>query len=202
MGLLIVLFLALGHDFILSFSSCTSGNSRTCLGSPGSRRQSGFVCCGSLWSSCPWHSWQLQQLHRQAGQCWSELCSPTWGRRVKKGSGGNTTAADISRALVLKAEGHYIAAFDARTCALQEDINWMAHSSVVGLGITQSCSRPPSPSQPSLSGSSCSQGCAPVDKLGWCLVAEKVKHLLLCCLLKVFQQSHPQELCFLCHTSL
>lgn len=148
MGLLIVLVLALGHIFVLSLSSSTSGNSRTCLGSPGSRRQSGCVCCGSWWSSCPWHSWQLNR------QCWSELCRPTWGRRVKKGSGGNTTAAVISRALVLKAEGRYIAVFDARTCALQEDINWMAHSSVVGLEIPKSCPRSPSPSQPSLSGSS------------------------------------------------
>lgn len=158
MGLLIVLFLALGHRFVLGFSSSTSGNSRTCLGCPGSRRQSGYVCCGSWWSSCPWRFWQLKQLHRQAGQCWSELSRPTWGRRVKKGSGGNTTAADVSRALVHKAEGHYRAGFDARTCALQEDINWMAHSSVVGLGIPKSCSRPPSPSQPSLSGSSFSLG--------------------------------------------
>lgn len=81
-----------------------------------------------------------------------------WGTGVKKGSGGDTTAADSSRALAHKAEGHYIAVFDARTCALQEDINWMAHSSVEGLGIPKSCSRPPSLSQPFLSGSSFSLG--------------------------------------------
>lgn len=151
MGLLTVLSLALGHRFVLGFSSSSSGNSRTCLGSPGSRRQSGYVCCGSCWSSCPWHFWQLKQLHRQ---CWCELSRPMWGRRVKKGSGGNTTAAAIIRALVHRAEGHSRAGFDARTCALQEDINWMAQSSVVGLGIPKSCSRPPSHSQPSLCGSS------------------------------------------------
>lgn len=158
MGLLIVLFLALGHHFVLGLSSSTSGNSRTCLESPESRRQSGCVCCGSWWSSCPWRSWQLKQLDRQAGQCQSELCRPTGGRRAKKGSGGNTTAEGISRALVHKAEGHYIAVFDARTCALQEDINWMAHSSMVGLGVPKSCSRLPFPTQPSLSGSSFSLG--------------------------------------------
>lgn len=119
MGLLIVLFLALGH-FVLGLSSSTSGNSRTCLGSPGSRRQSGCVCYGSWWSSCAWCSWQLKQLDRQAEQCCSELCKPTWGRRVEKGNGRDTTAADTSRALVHKAEGHYVAVFDARTCALQE----------------------------------------------------------------------------------
>lgn len=77
-----------------------------------------------------------EQLSRQAGQCCSELSRPTWGR-IQKESGGNTRAADISRALVHKAVGHYTALFDARTCPLQEDINWMAHSSTAGAGHCQ-----------------------------------------------------------------
>lgn len=41
--MLIVLFLALGHHFVLGLSSSTSGSSRACLGCAGSRRQRG---CG------------------------------------------------------------------------------------------------------------------------------------------------------------
>lgn len=149
--MLIVLFLALGHHFVLSLSSSTSGNSRTCLGSPGSRRPSVCVCCGSWWSSVlgapgSWAGRLGSAGLSCAGPGGAEGLNRDWGEH------------DSSRALAHKAEGHCIAVCDARTCALQEDINWIAHSSVVGLEIPKSCTRPPS-SQPSLSGSSFSLGC-------------------------------------------
>lgn len=130
MGLLIVLFLALGHHFVLGLSLSASGSSRTCPGLQGAEGKVGVFAVGA--GGVPVHARTAQQ----AGQCCSELSRPTWGR-IQKESGANTRAADISRALVHKAEGHYTAIFDARTCPLQGDINWMAHSSTAGAGHCQ-----------------------------------------------------------------
>lgn len=144
--MLIVLFLALGHHFVLGLSSSTSGSSRACLGCAGSRRQRGCGVFAVQFLSLVLLAAEAAELG-SAGLSWA---GPQGPEGLKRGVGGTQQC----RALVHRAEGHYRAAFGARSCALQEDTSWMAHSSVVGLGVPKSCSRPPSPSQPSLCGSS------------------------------------------------
>lgn len=47
MGLLIVLFLALGHHFVLGLSLSASGSSRTCLGLQGAEGKVGVFAVGA-----------------------------------------------------------------------------------------------------------------------------------------------------------
>lgn len=113
--------------------------------------------------------------------CVSKCC----GRIKKRGAGG--TQQTVLTGLQFKRQIDIVWQFlGQETCLLQKGINCMVGSNgirKVWLGLRKSHSRPPSPpsSQLSLSGSSfClgsklaeAKGSAPVDKLCWCLLAEK-----------------------------
>lgn len=146
MGLLIVLFLALGHHFVLGLSSSTSGSSRTCLGCAGSRRQRGCGAFAVQFLSLVLLAAEAAELG-SAGLSWA---GPQGAEGLKMGVGGNTTVQGFGS----QGRGTLQSSFWCRNLCSTEDTSWMAHSSVVGLGVPKSCSRPPSPSQPSLCGSS------------------------------------------------